>query len=87
MCLPCLRAKTDSTPAGPLSEKEDPATSEPAAAEEDSTEGYAGKVDKKMDHKTYMPAAWRVSRCGGILSVPHRIKTTAWPVHLCEDLG
>ncbi|MEW5313077.1 MAG: hypothetical protein WDW38_004671 [Sanguina aurantia] len=54
-----LRSKGDAAPeAEPVIQ---PATSpKAAAAEDDDTQGYDGKVDKKMDHKTYMPAAWRV---------------------------
>ncbi|MEW5301137.1 MAG: hypothetical protein WDW36_004016 [Sanguina aurantia] len=54
-----LRSKGDAAPEAEPAIQPD-ASPKAAAAEEDETQGYDGKVDKKMDHKTYMPAAWRV---------------------------
>ena len=37
-------------------------TSDPSNSKAvDGVSGYDGKVNKEMDHRTYLPAAWRVS--------------------------
>ncbi|KAF5842764.1 cyclophilin-like domain-containing protein [Dunaliella salina] len=60
--LQAFQSKLSKAQAAAIKADEDQKAEARVAAEAGASEkkGYAGKVDDSIDHKTYMPAAWRV---------------------------
>ena len=53
-------AQADGAPPAAEPQRNDEREAEGVSAGADAGKGYDGKINNKIDHRTYLPAAWRV---------------------------